>query len=204
MENKFGNTLKKLRNEKGLTQVQLSKKLGISLSCLAMYETGDREPNRENREKLCNYFNVDLNYLFGMSDIKNSYTKREHVVQIPLYDSIGGGDDAFNDENIVENMILPDLVLSHKISYFALQVKDFALSGSGIRENDILVFEKDDATAPNEIGCFRFSNKTYIRKYYTDKNKRILKSNGEGYDDIDVSNKEFTCLGKLVTKISRV
>ncbi len=205
MESEFGNTLKKLRAEMGLTQVQLAKELGISLSCLAMYESGQREANKENREKLCNFFDVDLNYLYGKSEIRNSYRKRDHAVQVPLYSSFAiAVDEPFEGKNYIDNIILPDLILDRNNSYFALQMEDTALSGSGIRENDILIFQKESKVKHNDIGCFKVEGKIYVRKYYTEMNTKILKSTCDGYGNIDISNKDFTCLGKLVIKINKI
>lgn len=44
--------LKLIRIKKGLLQVDLAKKLGVSQNTISMYETGDRFPSRTNLEKL--------------------------------------------------------------------------------------------------------------------------------------------------------
>ena len=62
-----------LRNEKKLTQSQLAKELNISPSAIGMYEQGRRKPSYELLENICDYFNVDMDYLMGRSDIKNRY-----------------------------------------------------------------------------------------------------------------------------------
>lgn len=62
-----------LRNEKKLTQSQLAKELDISPSAIGMYEQGRRKPSYELLENICDYFNVDMDYLMGRSDIKNRY-----------------------------------------------------------------------------------------------------------------------------------
>lgn len=36
-----------------------------------MYERGEREPNFEKLERFADYFNVDIDYLLGKSDIEN-------------------------------------------------------------------------------------------------------------------------------------
>lgn len=36
-----------------------------------MYERGEREPNFTTLEKIADYFNVDMDYLLGKSDIAN-------------------------------------------------------------------------------------------------------------------------------------
>ncbi|KUL99356.1 hypothetical protein RO03_07515 [Fusobacterium nucleatum subsp. nucleatum] len=62
-----------LRNEKNMTQAQLAKELNISPSAIGMYEQGRRKPSYELLEEICDYFNVDMDYLMGRSDIKNRY-----------------------------------------------------------------------------------------------------------------------------------
>ena len=65
---KFFNILKELRAEKGLTQTELAKALGITRSRLSMYETGDREPDFETLELFADFFNVDVDYLLGRTE----------------------------------------------------------------------------------------------------------------------------------------
>lgn len=64
----FQNIFKQLRIASGLTQVEISKKLGISRSTIGMYETGSREPDFETLEKIADFFNVDIDYLLGRTD----------------------------------------------------------------------------------------------------------------------------------------
>lgn len=65
--------LKELREEKDLTQAQLSTQLQISASAIGMYEQGRREPDNETLIKIANFFNVTIDYLLGRNDIKNPY-----------------------------------------------------------------------------------------------------------------------------------
>lgn len=62
-----------LRNEKNMTQAQLAKELNISPSAIGMYEQGRRKPSYELLEEICDYFNVDMDYLMGRSEIRNRY-----------------------------------------------------------------------------------------------------------------------------------
>ena len=59
-----------LRKEKGLTQDELAQKLGISKSSVAMWETGQRLPSPDVYELIADYFNVDIDYLYGRTDIR--------------------------------------------------------------------------------------------------------------------------------------
>ncbi len=63
--------LKHLRKQDDLTQDALAKAVGISKSTISMYENGNREPDFETLEAFADFFNVDLDYLIGKSDIAN-------------------------------------------------------------------------------------------------------------------------------------
>lgn len=65
-------SLKQLRNEHHLTQANLAKILGIAPTTLAAYEQGKSEPNIETLTKLANYFNVSIDYLLGLTDVKTT------------------------------------------------------------------------------------------------------------------------------------
>ena len=70
---KLSERLRTLRNEKGLSQQGLADQIGISKSNINMYERGEREPSIARLEVLADYFNVDMDYLLGLSDIPNKY-----------------------------------------------------------------------------------------------------------------------------------
>ena len=59
----FGDTLRKLRLQDGMTQAELAKKLGVAESMVSMYETGARRPRFEILEAIADTFNVNLSYL---------------------------------------------------------------------------------------------------------------------------------------------
>ena len=70
--NKFPERLKKLRETKGLTMAELSRKIGsISQGSLSHYEAGTRTPGLEILMELANFFNCSIDYLTGKTDYKN-------------------------------------------------------------------------------------------------------------------------------------
>lgn len=66
----FGEKLKKLRNDQGLSQAGLGEKLGMGASTIGQYELGAREPDFKRLEEIKNYFGVDYNYLLGDEELQ--------------------------------------------------------------------------------------------------------------------------------------
>lgn len=86
----FPDRLRLLRLKKGLSQSELSSQLGIKKSTLSMYELGQREPGIEMLELICDYFNVDMNYLIGKSDIENSVQLAVQMINGEMPTAQGG------------------------------------------------------------------------------------------------------------------
>ena len=63
----FGETLKKLREDAGMSQEQLGNLLGISKSTIGMYEQGNREPKNAVLVKLASIFKVSVDHLLSYS-----------------------------------------------------------------------------------------------------------------------------------------
>ena len=57
-------TLAELRNERNLTQKELSEAIDISSSAIAMYETGERTPPIKKAKKIAAFFNVKIDDIF--------------------------------------------------------------------------------------------------------------------------------------------
>jgi len=73
----FKERLKELRKRKGLSQVALAEKLGLSKSTIGAYETGDITPSVEALNVLADFFNVDINYLLGKDNASMYYLDPE-------------------------------------------------------------------------------------------------------------------------------
>lgn len=70
----FEQVLRNLRLERKLTQAELSRKLGLSGSSVSMYERGERKPSYEVQEAIADFFNVDMDFLMGRTDVRRRYT----------------------------------------------------------------------------------------------------------------------------------
>ncbi|MCH5182952.1 MAG: helix-turn-helix transcriptional regulator [Oscillospiraceae bacterium] len=66
----FGEKLRTLRKEAGMTQTELAKKLNITKSVVSYYELQERTPSPEVIVKLAAVFHVTADYLLGIENKK--------------------------------------------------------------------------------------------------------------------------------------
>ncbi len=71
MNTLFQERLKKLRNEKKLSQEKLGKVLNVNLRTIAYYESGERTPSPETLSQMADLFEVSVDYLMGRTNISN-------------------------------------------------------------------------------------------------------------------------------------
>ncbi len=65
------NNLKKLRKEKGLTQIALQMQTGIEQALLSKFENGDRTPPTETLITLADFYGVSIDYILCRTENPN-------------------------------------------------------------------------------------------------------------------------------------
>lgn len=73
------NRIKQLRNEKGLTQGELSKRIGINRVTLSNLESGTRYPTLDHLQRLSKFFDCSFDYILGKS---NDRKEKVQIVEI--------------------------------------------------------------------------------------------------------------------------
>ena len=64
----FGEKLKDLRLERGLGQVELANRLGVSKGIVSLWENGLREPKLSYLVAIARFFNVSVDFLVGLEN----------------------------------------------------------------------------------------------------------------------------------------
>lgn len=67
----LGERLRKLRNERNLTQKEIAKILGIPRGTYAHYEINKRTPDFDLLKETADYYNVSLDYLLDRTNVKD-------------------------------------------------------------------------------------------------------------------------------------
>lgn len=101
--------IRTMRQSRSLTQRELAKRLGVSASTIAMWETEKREPDFEALEALADEFNVPLSAITGQqSEVDIIPISAIKMHSVPLLGSVAAGspinDQAFPDEYVQSPM----------------------------------------------------------------------------------------------------
>ena len=62
----FNENLKYAREQKGLSQKEVSEKIGVAKSTYSLYESGNREPNVQTIKKIADVLGVSADELLGI------------------------------------------------------------------------------------------------------------------------------------------
>lgn len=159
----FSDILKKLRNEKGLSQEELASIINVSKSTIGMYEQGNRMPKADaTLKKLAEYFNVTIDYLMGFSENRHPTPAiTEDYVTFPVLGDIAAGYDNIAIERWDGDTI--DIPLSYlkgrpKHDYFVLRVKGDSMYPIYHEDDRVLILKQSTLNYSGQIGAIIYDN----------------------------------------------
>lgn len=220
MDKMFGNILKNLREEMNLSQQELADKLKVTRQTVSNYETNKRLPNKEMFEIIADFFNVDMDYLYGMSDIKNKYqslmnssdidlSKIPGIIlpvkmkKIPILGTIACGEPIFAEENY-EGYFMLDENLPR--ADFVLKAKGNSMVEADIFDGDLVFFKKQSDVDNGDIAAVIIDDEATLKKVYKNENTLILQPCNSNYAPIVLSeddHKNIRILGEMVGVYSK-
>ena len=144
-----------------------------------MYERGEREPGFETMESIADLFNVDMNYLYGRTDIKiadpivrnDTHTPQKPIppgfrplpemVQVPLIGTIACGTPITAEQNVKSYIGIP-----------AAWHADFALECHGdsmaptICDGDVVCIRSQPEVEQGQIAAVRIGEEATLKHFY--------------------------------------
>lgn len=169
---KFHERLKALRTSKDLSQAEFGRIIKVSKSSINMYERGEREPGLETLERIADYFNVDMDYLLGKSDIANraqasiAATVAANIIpfpemqRIPLIGAIACGAPILAEEHIEDYVDMP----KHVRADFALTCKGDSMINARIFDGDIVYIRQQDTVENGEIAAVLVDTEATLKR----------------------------------------
>ena len=88
MKSEFSERIRILREEKGISQAELAKRLGVNRSIVSAYENQTRLPSIQMLSKLSYLFNVSMEYLLGINKNKTIDVSDLTTEQISALNSV--------------------------------------------------------------------------------------------------------------------
>ncbi len=187
---RFNERLRSLREGKGLTQQQLADALEISKSSVNMYERGEREPGFETLEAIAGVFNVDMNYLYGKSDVRNSlfmpyggvpdgYREMPAMTALPIVGHIACGQPITAEENIEGEAAVP---AAWRAS-FCLVCEGDSMEPR-IQNGDLVAIRKQEIVENGEIAAVRIDGEATLKHVYVYPNYIELRPENPAYESI--------------------
>lgn len=75
----YGERLTKIREERSLTQQDITNLLKLNSNAYAQYEREDVTIPIKHLNTLCNYFDVSFDYIFSFTDVKSNINLKENI-----------------------------------------------------------------------------------------------------------------------------
>ena len=209
---KFSDRLRQLRTARDLSQMDFSKQIGVSKSSINMYERGEREPGLETLERIADYFNVDMDYLLGKSDIvsKSNWSfiasnviPMPSMKKIPLIGAIACGAPILAEQHIDDYVDIP----SHIHADFALTCKGDSMINARIFDGDIVYIRQQETVENGQIAAVLIEGDATLKRVRLFDDHISLEPENPQYRPIVLWGEEMNTvriLGKAVAFTSTV
>lgn len=188
----LGERIKYLREELNLTQEDLGKILNVSKPTISRYEANLNEPNSDTLIKISKYFNVSIDYLFGVNHKQNKKL-------IPILGTIRAGIPILAEENWEGQIDVPNDIKGD----FALKITGDSMSWVGISEGDYAIFENSDIASHGDIVAAGVCDGDWyatLKFFINEKGKQLLRAANPNYEDIPLTQ-NHRIIGILVDVI---
>lgn len=209
----FKNIFYKLRSEKNYNQEIMAKELGVSKSTIAMWETGKRLPSPELYEQIADYFNVDIDFLYGRTTIRKKYhydnQGNEYVlsdytkgIKINVLGRVAAGIPIEAVEEIIDQEEITE-ELARTGSFFGLQIKGNSMEPRICEGDVVIVRQQDDAESGDVVIALINGDDAVCKRLRKYRDGIELISNNPSYDPMyfdndEIEKKPVRIIGKVV------
>lgn len=186
----LGSIISKIRKEKHMTKVELSKKTGINIGHLTHIEKGERNPSHKALKLITNALEVPYQILSHLYDkpITEDH-KRCHMINHLSYHKLLAIDSY---SSFIE---CPSSISNASV---ALKIQDDVMEPTFIK-NSYAFLELNVPLNNNDIGLFEYNGTLMVRRFIIGKDKLVLQADNKNYEDIDLTeNDDFIIVGKVL------
>lgn len=152
----FAKNLKYLRENKGISKSELSKKINVNQSTLSRWENEEMGVTVDNAFDVAKFFNVSMADLVGKDltfDNGEIIDIHHDVIQIPVLGTIKAGIAMEAQEDVIEYVDIPKEWTKGGKTFYGLLISGDSMMPK-YQEKDIVIFEQtNDYIAANKKDC---------------------------------------------------
>lgn len=178
----FWDRIRNLCKKNGITQQELSERLGYGSRNLEIKMARNSLPNIEELKKLSKIFEISFDYLIdGIEGAKELIENHEGKFFVPMLNqklSAGTG-RMLGDDEIVGYLAVPDSLRRYKEKVAALCVDGDSMEPT-LRRGDIVVCDSCGYDGEG-IYALQRDGESYVKRVYKDSGKFIIKSDNPLY-----------------------
>ncbi len=169
--------LREARKAKGLTQVEVSRIIGISQNGYSDWETGKNRVDARSLGRLAELYGVTVNYLLGI-DENDAPVKG---VRIPVLGSVAAGIPIEAIQDIVDYEEI-DADMAAAGEYFGLRIKGSSMEPR-IREGDVVIVRRqEEAETGDTVVVLVNGDSATVKRIKIEPNGIALIPNNPAYD----------------------
>ena len=200
----FGDTLKRIRMERGLSQDKLAALLGTTKQVISRYETNQRVPQLTVVEAFARKLNVPLAVLSGEGGGIPEPMEQTGGRMVPILGAAACGEPIFSPGDGTEYVMADNDIPCD----FALIAKGDSMTGDRIHSGDLVFIRAQDHVRDGDIAAVALDDELTLKRV-----RRLRRADGSiaftqllpsnpSYSPIDIGGEEETrnvrILGKAV------
>lgn len=189
----MGERIKQLRRQKGLTQEELGKYIGVKKAAVMKYEKGNvQNMKRSSIETLSKLFDVTPSYLMCLEENENNNDNKLTYKRIPVLGSIPAGVPIELIQDVIDYEDISEEMLKGGKEYFALKVKGTSMWPKYLDGDTIIVLKQNDCESGQDaIVMVNGNDGTLKRVIKKDTGITLEPINQQEYNSVSYSNEDI-------------
>lgn len=208
----FGELLKQIRKEKGLTQTQVALKMGFtSNGYIADMENGRYiDPEESTMRRYAKALGISWKLLESTkkkAKLMEMGIKEENIfidmIRIPILGEVPCGEPQEAIEDAIDYIPLPhDDKLAKRKDLFGLKANGLSMKDAGILPGDIMIIDPHINVNNGDIVVAKIGDDATLKYYYERGGYVELRPANDNFKPIKTDDPSFRIVGKVIKKIA--
>ncbi|MEG3014894.1 MAG: LexA family transcriptional regulator [Cetobacterium sp.] len=214
MSDRLSLLIKKFRDAKGWSQIELAQKAGVGSGTIGEIESGKRKSSMKTLSKIAaaldltqeQKLSIELAFIDKDIEIKkdievfNQFKDPIKMMTIPVFESVAAGIGYIAEAEPIDYINIPEI----SGECVAIKVNGDSME-STFFSGDLVVLKKDVEVSLGEIGVFlnKSTGEAVVKRLKKKNGVYVLESDNHIFKDIEIKTSEIVCCGKVVNFIKK-